>query len=72
MEIEMVHPVTEVDDELAAVATPGGRIIVGVDDSPGGRAALRGALCRCGGVMTVAYASLRSHTLDHGLGPLHV
>jgi len=38
MKIEMVHPDTEAEKELAAVATPGARIIVG--------------LCRCEGVMT--------------------
>src|SRR5262249_4571351 len=40
MKIEMVHPVTEAEQELAAVATPGGRIIIGINDSPGGQAAL--------------------------------
>jgi len=46
MKIEMVHLVTEAEKELAAVATPGGRIIVGIDDSPGGQAALRPAVAQ--------------------------
>jgi nucleotide-binding universal stress UspA family protein len=41
MKIEMIHEVTEAEKELAAVASSEGRIIVGVDDSAGGKAALR-------------------------------
>jgi nucleotide-binding universal stress UspA family protein len=46
MKIQMVHPETAAEQELAAVVTRGGRIIVGVDDSPGGRAALRVAVAQ--------------------------
>ena len=46
MKIEMVHPVTAAEQELAALAAPGGRIIVGIDDSPGGQAALRLAVAQ--------------------------
>jgi hypothetical protein len=41
MKIEMVHPVTDAENELAADPTPEGIIIIiiiGVDDSPGGLA----------------------------------
>lgn len=48
----MIHPVTEADRELAAVASPEGRIIVGVDDSPSALAALRGIATMSGRTRT--------------------
>jgi nucleotide-binding universal stress UspA family protein len=79
MKIEMVHPVTEAEKELAAVVTPGGRIIVGIDDSPGGQAALRLAVAqaRSGNARLVAVRSWALGLPRHGglrhrrLGPVH-
>ena len=79
MKIEMVHPVTEAEKELAAVATPGGRIIVGIDDSPGGQAALRLAVAqaRNSHARLVAVRSWALGLPRHGglrrrrLGPIH-
>jgi nucleotide-binding universal stress UspA family protein len=79
MKIEMVHPVTEAEQELAAVATPGGRIIVGIDDSPGGQAALRLAVAqaRDSHAPLVAVRSWALGLPRHGglrrrrLGPVH-
>jgi nucleotide-binding universal stress UspA family protein len=79
MKIEMVHPVTEAEKELAAVATPGGRIIVGIDDSPGGQAALRLAVAqaRSSNARLVAVRSWALGLPRHGglrhrrLGPVH-
>lgn len=79
MKIEMVHPVTAAEEELAAVATPGGRIIVGIDDSPGGRAALRLAVAqaRSSHARLIAVRSWALGLPRHGglrrrrLGPVH-
>ncbi len=79
MKIEMVHQVTAAEQELAAVATPGGRIIVGIDDSPGGRAALRLAVdqARSSPAQLVAVRSWALGLPRHGglrhrrLGPVH-
>ena len=79
MKIEMVHPVTEAEKELAAVTTPGGRIIVGIDDSPGGQAALRLAVAqaRNSHARLVAVRSWALGLPRHGglrrrrLGPIH-
>jgi nucleotide-binding universal stress UspA family protein len=81
MKIEMVHPVavTEAEKELAAVATPGGRMIVGIDDSPGGQAALRLAVAqaRNSDARLVAVRSWALGLPRHGglrrrrLGPAH-
>jgi nucleotide-binding universal stress UspA family protein len=79
MKIELVHPVTAAENELAEVATPEGRIIVGVDDSPGGQAALRLAVARARSshVRLVAVRSWALGLPRHGglrrrrLGPVH-
>jgi nucleotide-binding universal stress UspA family protein len=79
MKIELVHRVTEAEKELAAVATPGGRIIVGIDDSPGGQAALRLAVAqaRSSPARLVAVRSWALGLPRHGglrrrrLGPVH-
>ena len=79
MKIEMVHPVTEAEKECAAAATPGGRIIVGIDDSPGGQAALRLAVAQARSIHAQLVA-VRAWALGlprHGglrrrrLGPIH-
>lgn len=79
MKIEIVQPVTEAEKELAAVATPGGRIIVGIDDSPGGQAALRLAVAQAR-ISNARLVAVRSWALGlprHGglrhrrLGPVH-
>jgi nucleotide-binding universal stress UspA family protein len=79
MKIEMMRPVTEAENELAAVATPGCRIIVGVDDSPGGKAALRLAVAeaRRSHAQLVAVRAWALGLPRHGglrrrrLGPVH-
>jgi hypothetical protein len=81
MKIEVVPPVsvTEAEKELAAVATQGGRIIVGIDDSPGGQAALRLAVAqaRNSHARLVAVRSWALGLPRHGglrrrrLGPVH-
>jgi nucleotide-binding universal stress UspA family protein len=79
MEIKEMRPVTDAHNELAAVTTPGCRIIVGVDDSPGGRAALRLAVdqARSSNAQLVAVRSWGLGLPRHGglrrrhVGPLH-
>ena len=79
MKIEMVHPVTAAEEELAALATPGGRIVVGIDDSPGGQAALRLAVAQARGshARLIAVRSWALGLPRHGglrrrrLGPVH-
>jgi nucleotide-binding universal stress UspA family protein len=79
MKGEMKDPVTAAEEELAAVATPGGRIVVGIDDSPGGLAALRLAVAqaRSGNARLVAVRSWALGLPRHGglrrrrLGPVH-
>ena len=79
MKIEVVHRVTAAEKELAAVAGPGGRIIVGIDDSPGGQAALRLAVAqaRSSHARIVAVRSWALGLPRHGglrrrrLGPVH-
>jgi nucleotide-binding universal stress UspA family protein len=79
MKIEIAHPVTAAEKELAGVATPGGRIVVGIDDSPGGQAALRLAVAhaRSSHARLVAVRSWALGLPRHGglrrrrLGPVH-
>jgi nucleotide-binding universal stress UspA family protein len=79
MNVEVKGPVTEAEKELAAIATSGGRIIVGVDDSPGGKAALRLAVAqaRSSHMQLVAVRSWALGLPRHGglrrrrLGPVH-
>jgi hypothetical protein len=79
MKVEVVGPVTEAEKELAAIATGAGRIIVGVDDSPGGQSALRLAVAqaRTSRAQLVAVRSWALGLPRHGglrrrrLGPLH-
>jgi nucleotide-binding universal stress UspA family protein len=79
MNIEMSQPVTAAEKEHAGAAAPAGRIIVGIDDSPGGRAALRLAVAqaRSSPAQLVAVRSWALGLPRHGglrrrrLGPLH-
>lgn len=79
MKVEMIHEVTEAERELAAVASSEGRIIVGVDDSAGGKAALRLAVeqARSSHAPLVAVRSWALGLPRHGglrrrrLGPVH-
>lgn len=79
MKVEVVGPVTEAEEELAAFATDACRIIVGVDDSPGGQSALRLAVAQAR-ISRAQLVAVRSWALGlprHGglrrrrLGPLH-
>lgn len=79
MKIEMTHEVTAAEKELAAVASSEGRIIVGVDDSAGGKAALWLAVeqARSSHARLVAVRSWALGLPRHGglrrrrLGPIH-
>lgn len=79
MKVELIHPLTESERQLAAAVTPDGRIIVGVDDSPGGMAALRLALkqARSSHAQLVAVRAWAPGLPRHGglrrrrLGPVH-
>jgi nucleotide-binding universal stress UspA family protein len=75
----VIHEVTDPGEELAAVVSSEGRIIVGVDDSAGGKAALRLAVeqARSSHARLVAVRSWALGLPRHGglrrrrLGPVH-
>jgi nucleotide-binding universal stress UspA family protein len=79
MKIPTADPQAEAANELAAVARRGGRIIVGIDDSPAGQAALRLAVAqaRSSHARLVAVRSWALGLPRHGglrrhrLGPVH-
>jgi hypothetical protein len=79
MKTEVIHEVTDAEEELAAVVSAEGRIIVGVDDSAGGKAALRLAVeqARSSHARLVAVRSWALGLPRHGglrrrrLGPVH-